>query len=183
MDNPEHRPLGVRAGARARVLLLVSALLSPLPLSAEPAAEVACEGPPVIMMVRGLLEDRAQLRRYAEALQDSGLYPTLGGYYLNAPAPIAVFEGEVPAEESTLLVRFPCLAHARAFWFSRAYQEVVRPVRLEPSAGRFTVMVFPELPVPSYMEGRVTPPAFTPVPDPGIVAGVPQVSPPPEPAP
>jgi uncharacterized protein (DUF1330 family) len=158
-------------------------LLLPEPLAAEPAGDAVCEGPPVIMMVRGELEDRAQLRRYAEALQESGLYPKLGGYYLNAPVPLAVFEGEVPANESTLLVRFPCLAHARAFWFSRAYQEQVRPVRLQPSAGRFTVMVYPEIQVPPHMEGRVTPPDFTPVPDRQAVAAVPQVSTAPETAP
>lgn len=168
-------------GWAAAAVLCTAAL--PAGLAAETPDEAVCEGPPVIMMVRGELDDRAQLRRYAEALQESGLYPKLGGYYLNAPVPLAVFEGEVPVNESTLLVRFPCLAHARAFWFSRAYQEQVRPVRLKPSAGRFTVMVYPEIPVPSHMQGRVTPPEFTPQPGPEVVAAVPQVSPPPEPAP
>ncbi len=107
------------------------------------------------MVIYGEIGDRARLRAYAEALRASGLYPRLLGYYLIAPNPVAVFEGEIPAEASTLIVRFPCLAAARAFWFSRAYQEKVRPARRNPSAGRFTVTVFEEVPVPDYVQDRL----------------------------
>jgi uncharacterized protein (DUF1330 family) len=158
------------------------ALLAPLSMtvcaSVAPASEMPdCEGPPVIMMIRGEIEDRAQLRRYAVALQESGLYPRLSGYYLVAPAPVAVFEGEVPAEESVLLVRFPCLAHARAFWYSRAYQDKVRRARLAPSAGRFTVTVHQEIPLAPHMEGRVADPRFADSLPRVDVAALPQVSP------
>lgn len=142
-----------------------------------------CEGPPVIMMVRGTIEDRARLRTYAEALQASGLYPRLSGYYLNAPAPLAVFEGEVPAEESVLLVRFPCLAAARAFWFSSAYQARVRPARRNPSAGRFTVTVYPEISPPPHMAGRLDGGLFRPAESAAAVAAEPQVAPGTEPLP
>jgi hypothetical protein len=57
-------------------------------------------------------------------------------------------------------VRFPCLAHARAFWFSRDYQERIWPLRLDPPAGTFTVTVHAELPLPPYMAGRVTAPDY-----------------------
>jgi hypothetical protein len=74
----------------ATIMALSFLLALSRPAAAAPAD--ACDGPPVIMMVRGHIEDRSQLRAYAEALQASGLYPRLGGYYLNAPAPLAVFE-------------------------------------------------------------------------------------------
>jgi len=170
--------------------LLLAALLAPPSLAAFPAfaavpitasspqtapavvpsvaADTAgtCDGKPVIMVVRGLIHDMGRLRAYGQALAASGLYPALGGYYLNAPRAIAVFEGNVPKNESILMVRFPCLAHAKAFWNSRAYQDDVRPMRLDPSAGDFTVSVYPETAIPAYMDGRVVAPAFTPaIPD------------------
>ena len=142
-----------------RAMLAAALLAAPATASPQP---LPCDGKPVIMVVRGLIHDRERLRGYAQALAASGLYPQLGGYYLNAPRAIEVFEGTVPAHESILMVRFPCLAHARAFWNSRAYQEGVVPARRNPSAGDFTVSVYPEAAVPAYMAGRVTPPAYTP---------------------
>jgi uncharacterized protein (DUF1330 family) len=143
-------------------------MLAALLLAASPpAAAMPCDGKPVIMVVRGLIADRERLLGYARALQASGLYPQLGGYYLNVPRVLDVFEGTPPANESILMVRFPCLAHARAFWQSRTYQQQVRPERLNPSAGDFTVTVHAEAPLPPHMAGRVTPPAYTPAVPPG----------------
>lgn len=103
-----------------RALLLALAAL--VPAAPSLAAEApACDGRPVIMVVSGPVHDAARLRAYGQALAASGLYPLLGGYYLNAPRPIDVFEGPAPGTDSLLMVRFPCLAHARAFWNSRAY--------------------------------------------------------------
>jgi len=151
-----------------RALLLAALLAGPVAAEAPVVkratvdAPGACDGKPVIMVVRGNIHDYGRLRAYGQALAASGLYPELGGYYLNAPRAIEVFEGDAPKNESILMVRFPCLAHARAFWNSRAYQDDVRPRRLDPSAGDFTVTVYDEIPVPAYMEGRVTAPEFTP---------------------
>lgn len=122
----------------------------------------ACDANPVIMVVRGLITDRDRLMGYARALQASGLYPQLSGYYLNRPGAIAVFEGNPPPNESILMVRFPCLAHARAFWNARAYQDEVRPERLAPSAGDFTVTVYAEATLPDHMVGKVQPPDYAP---------------------
>ncbi len=55
----------------------------------------------------------------------------------------------------TLIVRFPCLANAEAFWNSRVYREEILPLRLAPSAGDFIVRVYPEAPLPDDMAGRV----------------------------
>lgn len=120
----------------------------------QPAA-ATCEGPPVLMVVSGPTHDSTRMRAYAEAIRATGLYPQLGGYYLNVPRPVATFEGEPAANHNTLIVRFPCLANARAFWFSRAYQERIKPLRLDPSAGDYLVTVYPEMPVAAHMQGRV----------------------------
>ncbi len=107
----------------------------------------ACDNKPVLMVVTGPTHDGARLRAYAQKIMESGLYDRLGGYYLNAPRPIATFEGTPPPNLTTLVVRFPCLANAEAFWYSKAYQEMIRPMRLNPSAGDYLVTVYPEVPV------------------------------------
>ncbi len=128
---------------------------------------------PVIMVVRGLIHDRERLMAYGRALAASGLYPELSAYYLNAPQPVDLFEGEVAPNESLLMVRFPCLEAARAFWHSRAYQEGVVPQRRNPDAGIFHVSVYREADIPAYMKGRVTPPAYAPT---GAIARPEQVA-------
>lgn len=132
-------------------------LASLLLLAAQPAAaEVPppCDKP-VLMVVTGRTLDRERMLAYGRAIADSRLYEELGGYYLNIPAPVDSFEGGAPTGHTTLIVRFPCLANAQAFWHSRAYQEDIRPLRLEPSAGDYVVRVYPEAPVPGYMAGKV----------------------------
>lgn len=110
---------------------------------------------PVIMLVAGPTHDRARMLAYGKAIADSGLYQKLGGYYLNVPAALATFEGEAPSGYVALMVRFPCLANARAFWFSKEYQEKIKPLRLNPSAGDYIVTVYPEAPLRDDMVGKV----------------------------
>lgn len=128
-------------------------LFALLALAADPPAP-PCDKP-VYMVVAGPTHDRARMQAYAKAIFDSGLYQKLGGYYINAPVPLATFEGEVPPNQATLIVRFPCLANARAFWFSKEYQEKIKPLRLNPSAGDYTVTVYAEIPVRPDMAGKV----------------------------
>jgi uncharacterized protein (DUF1330 family) len=108
-----------------------------------------------MMVVSGPTHDAARMRAYGKAIFDSGLYRQLGGYYLNVPRPVAVFEGEPGANHTTLVVRFPCLANARAFWNSRVYQERIKPMRLNPSAGDYLVTVYREADVPEWMREAV----------------------------
>lgn len=115
----------------------------------------ACEGGPVYMVVAGQTKDRERMMAYGKAIADSGLYDRLGGYYINAPQPIATFEGEPGAGFVTLIVRFPCAANAKAFWYSKEYQEKIKPLRENPSAGDYTVTLYREADLPPYMEGRV----------------------------
>lgn len=125
-------------------------------LAAAPAgpAPPPCDQP-VYMVVAGPTHDRTRMQAYAKAIFASGLYQQLGGYYVNAPVPVAVFEGSPPPTQATLIVRFPCLANARAFWFSKAYQEGIKPLRLNPSAGDYTVTVYAEIPLRADLAGKV----------------------------
>lgn len=128
-------------------LLLLAQAAAPAP--------AACDDKPVLMVVAGPTHDRARMMAYAKAIADSGLYQKLGGYYVNMPRPVATFEGTPPPNHSTLIVRFPCLANARAFWNSREYQEKIKPLRLNPSAGDYTVTVYLEAPLRPDMVGKV----------------------------
>jgi len=114
-----------------------------------------CDNKPVYMVVAGPTHDRARMQAYAKAIADSQLYQKLGGYYVNAPVPLATFEGAPAKGHATLIVRFPCLANAKAFWYSKVYQEKIKPLRLNPSAGDYLVTVYPEIPLRSDLAGKV----------------------------
>lgn len=124
-------------------------------LAAAAAAPMLCDNKPVLMVVAGPTHDRARMIAYGKAIADSKLYEKLGGYYVNAPAALANFEGEAPKGYTTLIVRFPCLANARAFWYSAEYQNKIKPLRLDPSAGDYIVTVYPEVPVRPDMKEKV----------------------------
>jgi uncharacterized protein (DUF1330 family) len=124
------------------------------------AAAAACEGPPVVMVVAGPTHDSARMKAYADKIAKSGLYQKLGAYYLNVPRALATFEGEPSKDHTVLMVRFPCFANAHAFWHSREYQERIKPMRLNPSAGEYLVTVYPEAPIRPDMIGKVAPPYY-----------------------
>jgi uncharacterized protein (DUF1330 family) len=131
---------------------MIMAFLAAAAATATPAP--ACNAP-VIMVVAGPTKDRARMMAYAKAIADSKLYEKLGGYYINVPRAVATFEGPVPEGYTTLMVRFPCLANAQAFWNSRTYQEDILPIRQNPSAGDYIVTVYPEAPLRPDMVGKV----------------------------
>jgi uncharacterized protein (DUF1330 family) len=114
-----------------------------------------CDNKPVYMIVSGPTHDRQRMLAYGKAIAESGLYRQLGGYYVNVPAPLATFEGTPPKGLANLIVRFPCLANAKAFWFSKTYQESIVPLRQNPPAGDYLVTVYPEAALPAYMSGKV----------------------------
>ena len=120
-----------------------------------PVTSKVCDTEPVIMVVAGPTLDRARMGQYAGAIAKSGLYPEVGGYYLNAPAPVAVFEGDIPDGYVTLMVRFPSLEKAKEFWNSDVYQNEIKPLRLNPSAGDYYVTVYKEADLPNYMKDKV----------------------------
>ena len=110
---------------------------------------------PVIMVVSGTTLDGKRMGAYGAKIAETGVYAEVGGYYLNAPRPVAVFEGDIDPRHATLMVRFPCLENARRFWNSKVYQETIKPLRLNPSAGDYTVTVYREADLPAYMQGKV----------------------------
>jgi uncharacterized protein (DUF1330 family) len=100
---------------------------APLPDSnAPPPSDDICDEP-VLMVVSGPTHDRARMMAYGQAIARSQLYQQLGGYYVNLPRAVATFEGTPPEGFTTLIVRFPCLANAQAFWNSRVYQRAPIP--------------------------------------------------------
>lgn len=158
----------------ALALLAAATAATPAAPPAAPAAPGVCDNKPVYMVVAGPTHDRARMMAYGKAIQESGIYAKLGGYYVNGARPIAVFEGTPPPNLTTLIVRFPCLANAKAFWNSKVYQETILPLRLNPSAGDYTVTVYPEAAIAPYMTGKVGDGAYTGTFD---AAGIPQVAP------
>jgi uncharacterized protein (DUF1330 family) len=133
-------------------------ILMTLALLASPAFAQSpdiCDNKPVYMVVNGVSHDRERMMAYGKALQNSGLYAQLQGYYINSAPPIAVFQGTVPPNYATLIVRFPCLAHARTFWYSKTYQETIKPMRENPSAGDFTVSVYAATDLPGHMKDKL----------------------------
>ena len=75
---------------------------------------------------------------------------------------------------SMVTVRFPCLAHAPAFWYSKTYQEDIVPMR--DGAGDYTVIVMPAAELPPYMAGRVGPADYVETFGPEPAAGIAQVA-------
>lgn len=134
---------------------VLAVMLQGLPPAVSPPPPQSTCDQPVLMVVTGTTHDRARMVAYAQAIAASELYQRLGGYYINIPAPVADFEGEAEAGHTTLIVRFPCLENAQAFWYSRAYQDEIRPLRLDPSAGEYIVRVYPEAPLREDMAGKV----------------------------
>lgn len=136
----------------AALALLAQALPPAAP--PPPPPQSTCDQP-VYMIVQGLSLDRQRMAAYARALAESEVYNRLGGYYVNVPYPLEVFEGELEPNHANLVVRFPCVENARAFWNSRVYQEEIIPLRQNPSAGDYTVSIYAEAPLREDMVGKV----------------------------
>jgi len=142
-------------------VLLVQPASSAGAAAAAPHPTATCDSP-VYMVIEGKTLDRARMGQYAAAIASSEIYQKLGGYYVNIPRPIEVFEGEVDADYVNLTVRFPCIENARAFWNSRVYQDEIIDIRQKPtSAGDYTVTIYAEAPLREDMVGRVSDARFS----------------------
>jgi uncharacterized protein (DUF1330 family) len=101
---------------------------------------------PVLMLVQGRITAFGGMGEYARKLRDTGIYPSVGGYYVASGRPVDIFEGAYPDDQTFIVARFPCLAKARAFWYSELYQREILPLRA--GAGTFSVSVYEEQPRP-----------------------------------
>lgn len=156
----------------------VAAAPPPGPAALAPAINAdVCDSKPVIMLVSGLIHDRTRILRYGEAIRASGLYEKLGGYYIASPRSIATFEGSPAPNQSVLMVRFPCYAHARRFWYSEIYQKQLVPLRQNPSAGDFTVTIYPEISPPPAVAAQLNPGGYKAVPPSDVAASIPMMKP------
>jgi uncharacterized protein (DUF1330 family) len=104
---------------------------------------------PVYMVVIGEITDPDRMQAYTEALAESLLYRQHEGYYAALGKPVEMLEEEWPSHQGLVLARFPSREHARRFWDSDKYQKEIKPLRA--GAGRFTVGLFEELPVPGHI--------------------------------
>ena len=122
----------------------------------ETPIDMTCDDTkPVIMLVAGRTLDAGRMRDYAIALQQSDLYPNARGYYLNNPRPVRILEGEPDVNDVALMVRFPSECAAVTFWYDDFYQNEIKPLRLNPSAGDYVVTLYDEASLPPYMAGKV----------------------------
>ena len=138
-------------------ILLLALVLSHISLAdTHTAIDMSCDDTkPVIMLVAGRTLDASRMRDYAIALQRSDLYPNARGYYLNNPRPVRILEGEPDMNDVALMVRFPSECAAVSFWYDDFYQNEIKPLRLNPSAGDYVVTLYEEASLPPYMAGKV----------------------------
>jgi uncharacterized protein (DUF1330 family) len=143
------------------IVLLAQASAGVAAGQAPPPPSSTCDAP-VYMVIEGRTLDRARMGQYAAAIARSEIYQKLGGYYVNVPRPLEVFEGEVEPDYVNLTVRFPCIENARAFWNSRVYQDEIIGIRQKPtSAGDYTVTIYAEAPLREDLVGKVGDARFT----------------------
>ena len=141
-------------GMAAMALASAPALAQDEATRAPPPGQSTCDQP-VVMVVTGVTHDRARMGEYARAIAESKIYEELGGYYLNIPRTLEIFEGTDDPRHTTITVRFPCIENARSFWNSRVYQDNILPLRQDPSAGDYSVRIYPEAPLRGDMVGKV----------------------------
>jgi uncharacterized protein (DUF1330 family) len=123
--------------------LLVSPLLQPgssraqapaaaraaLPIVDKPAGAIPLALPancnkPVFMVVSYWRSEQGGMQQYGRELRDRKLYETLKGWYI-ARRPVEIFEGTWDANRMFLVAQFPCREAARAFYYSKEYQEII----------------------------------------------------------
>ncbi len=138
-------PSPVPPAAEDRVPAILPAPPGPGWQAPARAADIAACNEPVLMLVMGSLSELGFAKpegapmSYGEALRASGLYERLDGFYLLAGRPLEVFEGDWTQRDMALVAEFPCLEAARAFYWSKAYQEIIS---LRAGAGDFFLGVW-----------------------------------------
>lgn len=121
------------------ILVTACASAAQEPPQPAPGGATAPE-PTCLMVVQGVVTDRAAFPQYARALPP--LYARFGGTYLVVARDPETLEGDPPFE-SIVISRWPSCEAARAFWNSPEYRALVDMRR---DWGRFDVIIAPEMP-------------------------------------
>lgn len=101
----------------------------PQPIVDKPAGFIPLALPencnkPVFMVVNYWRSEQSGMQEYGRELRDRKLYETLKGWYA-ARRPVEIFEGTWDANRMFLIAQFPCREAARAFYYSKEYQEII----------------------------------------------------------
>lgn len=113
---------------------------APMDLPKMPAN---CDKPAYLVVIASVT-DPVKSRQYVTALQASGLYPALGGFYITAGKSPQVLEGSMFEKSPIVVAKFPCRQAAHDFWYSDIYQKKILPLR--EGAGTFEVAIFERRP-------------------------------------
>lgn len=106
-----------------RACLLAAAVAAALAAPARAQAPSGDAAPaPAWLVAEVTITDMAPMREYAERVQP--VLEAFGGAFVARGGRAVALEGEAPAP-SVVLIRFPSLAQAEAFWASPAYQEII----------------------------------------------------------
>lgn len=120
----------------ALLALAVAPWLGAPSVSAQP--QETCNAPVyLVVLVEGF--DRERAAPYAQALRSTGIVAAHGGRYRAAGAPLAVLEGDWPADRAFVVEEYPCAERALAMWNSPTYQDQVKPARA--GTGRYSVIL------------------------------------------
>jgi uncharacterized protein (DUF1330 family) len=101
----------------------------PQPMVDKPAGYLPLALPekcekPVFMVVSYWRSENGGMQEYGVELRNRKLYETLKGWYI-ARRPVEIFEGTWDANRMFLVAQFPCREAARAFYYSKEYQEII----------------------------------------------------------
>lgn len=101
----------------------------PLPIVDKPAGYLPLAVPvncdkPVFMVVNYWRSDKGGMQEYGLELRNRQIYEKLKGWYI-ARRPVEIFEGTWDANRAFLIAQFPCREAARAFYYSKEYQEII----------------------------------------------------------
>jgi uncharacterized protein (DUF1330 family) len=137
--------VGVTALVGCATLATSAAGQNPVALEGAAASPASCNDPVLLLVwIEGL--DRAKSKPYGDGLRATQIVPRHGGRYLAVSPPTLVLEGKWPAERGFVVEQYPCEQAFREMWFSREYQEKLKPLR--DGSGEYTVALFKLRPQP-----------------------------------
>lgn len=110
-----------------------------VPLEGAAASPESCNEPVILIVwVDGF--DRAKSKAYGDGLRSTKIVPRHGGRYIAVSPPVEVLEGAWPAERAVVVEQYPCQQAFREMWFSREYEDKLKPLRA--GTGDYKIALF-----------------------------------------